>query len=196
VSFAAVSANAQSGIDIFAGAGTATDSSSHSLIDTFNTGIPFESPKLGGTFGKFGAGIMLTPYLGVNGEADLRLSQGAYAGLNYRPTFYDFNAVFLPFGRHGRITPELEAGLGGMNMRFFYPQSYCDSFAGCSSSNSYVESSNHLQVHLSAGIRFYVTSHFFIRPQIDAHYVNNLFQFGNAWVPEYGAAIGYTFGER
>lgn len=189
-------ANAQSGIDIFAGAGTATDTSSHSLIDTFSTGNPFTSPSLGGTFGKFGAGIMLNPYLGVNGEADLRLSQGAYAGLNYRPTLYDFNAVFLPTGRHSRVVPELQAGLGGMNMRFFYPSSYCDAFAGCSSSNNYIESSNHFQVHLSAGVRFYVTQHLFIKPQVDAHYVNNLFQFGSNWIPEYSGVIGWTFGER
>ena len=46
---------------------------------------------------------------------------------------------------------------------------------------------------LAAGIRFYVTPHFFIRPQIDAHWVNNFYQFGSNWVPEYGAAVGWSF---
>ena len=190
------SAHAQSGLDVFFGVGTATDSSSGQLIDTFNTGNPFTSPSLGGTFGKAGGDIMLTPHFGVGAETDFRFSQGNYAGLTYRPVFYDFNAIWAPTFRFKRVVPELQAGLGGANLKFYYPQSYCDAFAGCSSSNSFIESSNHFQVHLEAGIRFYVTPHIFIRPQVDAHYVNNFFQFGDNWVPEYGASIGWSFGEH
>ena len=190
-------AQAQSGLDVFIGAGTAIDSSSNQLVDTYGTGNPFTTPKLGGTFGKFGSDVMFSPHFGVNGEADFRLSQGSYAGLNYRPTFYDFNGLYAPLGgKSRRIVPEIQAGLGGANLKFYYPQSYCDAFAGCSSSNNFLESSNHLQVHLAAGIRFYVTPHLFVRPQVDAHYVNNFFQFGSNWVPEYGASIGWSFGEH
>ncbi len=190
-------AQGQSGVDAFFGLGTATDSSSGQLIDTFSTGVPFTSPRLGGTFGKAGADILLTPHFGVGAETDFRFSQGSFAGLTYRPTFYDFNAIWLPTAyRFKRIVPELQAGVGGVNMKFYYPQSYCDAFAGCSTSNSFVESSNHLQVHLEAGIRFFVTPHLFIRPQVDAHYVNNFFQFGDNWVPEYGASVGWSFGEH
>lgn len=195
-SVTAGSAHAQSDLSVFFGVGTANDSSSGQLIDTFNTGNPFTSPRLGGTFGKAGADIMLTPHLGVGAETDFRFSQGSYAGLTYRPVFYDFNAIWIPTFRFKRVVPELQAGLGGANLKFYYPQSYCDAFAGCSSSNSFIESSNHLQVHLEAGIRFYVTPHIFVRPQIDAHYVNNFFQFGDNWVPEYGASIGWSFGEH
>jgi hypothetical protein len=39
--------------------------------------------------------------------------------------------------------PEFQAGLGGVNLKFYYSQQYCDIFAGCSTSNSYLESSNH-----------------------------------------------------
>lgn len=195
--FGLTAAHAQSGLDVFFGVGTATDSSSKSLIDTFGTGNLFTTPKMGGTFGKAGATIMLTPVLGVNGETDFRFSQGAYAGLTYRPIFYDFNAVIHPLGgKSKRIVPEFQAGLGGTNLKFYYSSSYCDIFAGCSSSNQYVEGSNHFQVHLAGGIRFYVTPHIFIRPQIDAHYVNNFFQFGSSWVPEYDASLGWSFGER
>ncbi len=193
---AAASAHAQSDLSVFFGVGTATDNSSGQLIDTFNTGNPFTSPRLGGTFGKAGGDIMLTSHFGVGAETDFRFSQGSYAGLAYRPVFYDFNAIWVPTFRFKRVVPELQAGLGGANLKFYYPQSYCDAFAGCSSSNSFIESSNHLQVHLEAGIRFYVTPHVFIRPQIDAHYVNNFFQFGDNWVPEYGASIGWSFGEH
>ncbi len=191
-------AHAQAGPDIFFGVGTMTDNTSNNLIDTFGTGNPFKTPALGGTFGKAGADFMLTPYLGIGGETDFRFSQAAYAGLTYRPMFYDFNAIFAPTARRfKRIVPELQAGIGGVNLKYYAPStSYCDQFAGCSSSNAFVESSNHFQLHLAAGIRFYATPHLFIEPQVDAHYVNNFFQFGNNWVPEYSASVGWSFGEH
>ncbi len=192
--FGASSINAQVGPDIFFGVGTATASSNGQSIDTFGDGTLYNTPKLSGAFGKVGADIMIKPHFGVGGETDWRFSQGGYAGLNYRPTFYDFNGIWAPtFSRFKRVVPEFQAGLGGVNMKFYYPSSYCDSFAGCSSSNQYIESSNHFQIHLEAGVRFYVTQHVFVRPQVDAHWVNNFFQFGSNWVPEYGASIGWSF---
>ncbi len=190
-------ANAQSGVDAFFGVGTASAPSSKKLSDTYGDGTLYGAPRLGGTFGKAGADFLFSPHFGINGETDFRFSQGSYAGLTYRPTFYDFNAVWLPFGNHfKRIVPEFQAGLGGANLKFYYPNSYCDAFAGCSSSNQYIESSNHFQVHFAAGVRVYVTPHLFIRPQIDAHWVNNFYQFGSNWVPEYGAAVGWSFGSH
>ena len=191
-------AHAQNGLDVFFGLGTATDSASTALIDPLGTGTYTSTPRLGGTFGKVGADFMFTPHFGVGGETDFRFSQGNYtSGITYRPNFYDFNFIYMPTARRfKRVVPELQAGLGGANLRFYYPNSYCDSLSGCSSSNTFLESSNHLQVHLEAGVRFYVTPHIFVRPQVDAHYVNNLFQFGSNWVPEYGGSVGWTFGER
>lgn len=190
-------ANAQAGIDVFAGAGTAMDSSSSQSFDTFGTGNPFTTPRLAGTFGKFGADIMFKPWIGVSGETDFRFSQGAYLGLTYRPLFYDFNAVLMPTAhKFKRVVPEFQVGIGGTKVSFYENQSYCDILVGCSSSNSQIESSSHFQTHLEAGIRFYATSHLFIRPQIDAHYVDNFYQFGSNWVPEYGASLGWSFGEH
>ncbi len=191
-----ITANAQS-FDAFFGVGTATDSSSNSLLDTFGTGNPYTTPKLGGTFGKAGVDFFFKPQFGVNAETDFRFSQGSYAGLTYRPTFYDFNFVWKPAAaRFHRIAPVFEAGLGGMNLKFYQASTTCDALAGCASSTQYLEGSNHFQVHMSAGIRMYATHHIFFQPQVDAHYVNNLFQFGSNWVPEYGASVGYSFGER
>jgi hypothetical protein len=188
-------AHAQEGPDVFFGVGSASAPSSNQLIDTFGDGNLYRTPSLGGTFGKVGADIMITPHFGIGGETDFRFSQGAYAGLNYRPVFYDFNGIYAPTLNHfKRIVPEFQAGLGGVNMKFYYNNAYCDQFAGCQSNNQYVESSNHFQVHLSAGLRVYVTSHIFVRPQVDAHWVNNFFQFGSDWVPEYGGSIGWSFG--
>ena len=190
-------AQAQSGLDVYFGAGTATDSSSGQRIDTFGTGTPFTTPSMAGTFGKVGADYMLKPWIGVGAETDFRFSQGAYAGLSYRPLFYDFNAIWTPTAHKlKRVVPELQAGIGGTHISFYQNASFCDAFAGCSSSNQFVESSNHFQTHLEAGVRLYATQHLFIRPQVDAHYVNNFFQFGSNWVPEYGGSIGWSFGER
>ncbi len=189
-----IPAHAQLAPDVFFGVGTASTSSSGQTLNTYGDGTLYGTPRLGGTFGKIGADIMITPHFGIGGETDLRFSQGDYAGLKYRPTFYDFNAIWAPTGRRlKRVVPELQAGIGGVNLSFYQPASYCDSFVGCSSSNQYVESSNHFQLHLEAGVRMYVTSHLFVRPQVDAHYVNNFFQFGSNWVPEYGASIGWSF---
>jgi hypothetical protein len=133
-------AHAQAGPDVFFGVGTMTDDSSKMAIDTFGTGNPFTSPRLGGTFGKAGADIMITPYLGFGGEADFRLAQGAYAGLGYRPTFYDFNAIFAPTARRfKRVVPELQAGVGAVNLKFYSPSAtFCDQFAGCSTSSTFL----------------------------------------------------------
>ena len=189
-------ANAQDGLDVYFGVGTATADSSNTLSDTFGNGNIFVTPKMGGAFGKAGADIMFTPHFGIGAEADFRFKQGAYAGLNYRPSFYDINGVWHPFATSKRVIPEFQAGLGVANLKFFYPQAFCDVFAGCNSSNTFLESSNHFQTHLSAAVRFYATHHVFFRPQFDARWVNNFFQFGSSWVPEYSASVGYSFGER
>ena len=191
-------AHAQSGLDVYFGVGTSRVGASGNLIDPLSTGILSPTNSMAGAFGKVGADFMITPRLGVGGETDFRFSQGTYStNIKYRPTFYDFNVIYLPTAhRFKRIVPELQAGLGGANLSFYYPQAYCDSLAGCSTSNTYLESSNHFQVHLEAGLRIYATPHLFIRPQVDAHYVNNFFQFGSDWVPQYGASVGWSFGER
>lgn len=181
-------------VDAYFGFGTAMASSNNVPTDTFADGVIYYPPRMGGSFLYFGGDFMFSPHLGVGVETSFRTTQGSYAGLNYKPTFYDFNAVYHPMGGNKRIVPELQAGIGGVNLKFYYNQQYCDTFAGCSTSNTYLESSNHFQVHLMAGINFYVKGGFFVRPQVDIRYVNNFFQFGTNWVPEYGAVVGYSFG--
>lgn len=193
---AATFANAQAGLDVFAGVGTASDSSSNQQLNTFGTGN-FTTPSMAGVFGKFGADVMFKPWIGVGGETDFRFAQGAYTGLSYRPFFYDFNAILMPTGRKFKyVVPEFQVGIGGTKLSFYENSSYCNILSGCSSSSATVASSNHFQTHLAAGIRFYANQHLFIEPKIDAHYVNNFFQFGSNWVPEYSASVGWSFGER
>ena len=193
--FAAL-ASAQS-VDAFIGLGTAMAPSSNVGTDTFGTGTIFYPPRLGGLFAKTGATFMVTPHFGVGGELSWRPSRGNYDGLDYRPLFYDFNAVWHPIAsRERRLVPELQAGLGGMNMRFYETQQLCDNFAGCSTASAFIESSNHFQAHFGAGLKVYFHKGFYLKPQADVHYVHNLFQFGTSWVPEVGGVIGYTFGGR
>jgi hypothetical protein len=192
---AAVSmAHAQAGpVFAYFGAGSAYASSNGQQIDTFGDGNLYNTPKLGGTFLDFGAGIMLTDHYGVGGQLSWRATQGNYAGLKYRPLFYDFDGIWQPF-KSKRITPELRAGIGGVSVRYYYNSQYCDQFAGCSTSNQYLESSRHFQVNFAAAARVHITPHVFLRPAIDVHYVNNFFQFGSNWVPEYTLSVGYAFG--
>lgn len=190
IALTATGAYAQSNLGVYFGVGTMTNSSAGPLPNPF-TGTTFDGPKLGGTFGKVGADILLSHGFGVGGETDFRFGQAAYGPLNYHPTFWDFNGIWAP-GK-GRIEPELQAGLGGVNIKFYYPSSYCDAFAGCSSANQFLESSNHFQVHFGAGVRIYATPHIFIRPQVDLHWVHNFFQFGSNLAPEYSVAVGWSF---
>jgi hypothetical protein len=91
--------------------------------------------------------------------------------------------------------PEFQAGFGGASLRFYNAsQPYYDLRTGKIS--TYTGSSNHLQLHLAAGLRFFIKPHLFIRPQVDYHWVRNLAEdqlgFGSNSVPEYTVAIGYS----
>ena len=50
------------------------------------------------------------------------------------------------------------------------------------------------RVHFAVAARIYATPHIFFRPAVDVHWVNNFFQFGSNWVPEYTMGLGYSFG--
>jgi len=180
-------------ISAYYSVGTATDSSSNQQIDTFGTGIPFTTPKMGGLTSDIGGLFMFSKYLGASADFSWRDTSAAYAGLNYRPFFYNFDAVYEPL-KTKRFVPELRAGLGGMNLSYSYNSTACDAFVGCSSSTQPVESSHHFQVDMQAAARIYFTNHLFLRPAVEAHYVNNFFQFGSNWVPSASIGIGYTFG--
>ena len=178
----------QQSVDMFAGVGTAVDS--NRIIKEFN-GTTTTTPGVAGLFGKVGADVMLTPHVGVGIEADVRFNEAQYAGLKVRPMFSDANLIYLPTTKHW-IVPEFEGGLGVSKLQFYAPTTYCSNLSGCSA----VASSNHIQAHMSLGFRLYATKHLFLRPQVDVRYVNNFFQYGSDWVPEYGAALGWSFNNR
>lgn len=196
-------ANAQ-GLNPYFGLGTGTNSAGTStgcppgqLFDNFNAACE-PAPSIGGVFGIVGLDFMILPHLGVNGEYAFRFAQAPYlplGGLNFRPAFYDFNAVWAPLGGE-RIVPVVEGGFGGARVALYQTQTV--SVTGITTTSSTAAgSANHFQEHFAVGVKLYITSKIFIKPQFDFHYVPHLTdQFGRDWVPQYTASVGYTFGER
>ena len=197
-------ANAQ-GVSAYFGLGSAFDSSatqggcpSGQVPDPIginqNPGTCTPVNGIGGVFGVFGADFMIKPHFGINGEYAFRFAQSNYMpseGLNVRPAFYDFNAVYQPSSGDKRIVPVLEAGIGGAKLSLYLSQGQGSVF----SSNSLIDTSNHFQLHAAAGVKIYVKSDIFIKPQFDYHWVDNLTdQYGRTSVPEFTISIGYTFG--
>jgi hypothetical protein len=195
------------GVSAYFGVGSAFDSAATSsgcpakqISDPFNASGPPAScvagPTMGGVFGVFGADFMITPHLGFNGEYTFRFAQANYLsseGLTLRPNFYDFNAVYQPSSGDKRIVPVLEGGIGGAKMSFYLSQSAGTLFT----QSQFFVSSNHFQVHGGAGVKLYVKSDLFIKPQFDIHYVPNLTnQYGRNVVPEVTISVGYTFGRQ
>jgi hypothetical protein len=199
------------GVSPYFGLGTATDSAgttnnstavcpAGNLFDDF-TGVCEPGPTMGGVFGVFGADFMFRPHFGVNGEYSFRFAQAPYlpdAGLNMRPGFYDFNAVWEPIsGSDKRIVPVLEGGVGGARVALYVTQQCTITGINCTSSSPAGINANHFQVHAAAGVKLYVKGNLFIKPQFDFHYVTNFTdQFGRNWVPQYTVSVGYTFGQR
>jgi hypothetical protein len=189
------------GVSPYFGLGSAWDSAattpgcpSHQIADPFNGNTCAPAQTMGGVFGVLGVDFMLTPHVGFNGEYTFRFAQQGYLpseGLNIRPAFYDFNAVIQPFSGEKRVVPVIEGGIGGAKMSFYASQSTGSFF----NQSLFIASSNHFQVHGAFGVKLYVKSDIFIKPQFDVHYVNNLTdQYGRNTVPEFTISIGYTFG--
>ena len=184
--------SAQSRIDVYFGMGTARTSPQAA---TDSSGNPVTAPSLGGVFGTVGGGVFLKPSFGVGAQVSWRFAKADFptlgTTLGYRPVFYDFNGIWTPLSAK-RVMPEFQAGFGGVSLRLYDPtQQYFDYSTG--RYTSFIGSSNHLQLHVAAGLRYFIKPHLFIRPQIDFHWVRNLNnELGTNSVPEYTIAIGYS----
>lgn len=146
----------------------------------------------GGLTPSFSADFLLKHNLGVGAEFSWRGSKATYQPLTvdvqYRPFFYDFNGVWAPRITRS-ISPELMAGIGGENTRFYVAPS-------CGTNCQNYVTSNHFLTHLGGGVRFYFARNFFVRPEAHFYYVHNNNQFSSPYATRYGASIGYTFGGR
>lgn len=182
------------------GVGTTNNSTAVCPAGLLFDGVICEpGPTMGGLFGVVGADFMFRPHLGVNAEYSFRFAQSPFlplAGLNFRPSFYDLNAVYQPFSGKRRIVPILEGGIGIAKVSLYFNQQACVA-TNCTNSSSIFGSSNHFQLHGAAGVKIYVKGRLFIKPQFDLHWARQLNQeFARNTVPEYTVAVGYTFGGR
>ncbi|MBV9771191.1 MAG: outer membrane beta-barrel protein [Bryobacterales bacterium] len=202
-------ANAQTAFDVNLGFGGAWDSANGGGIDNAASLNAFGSctpgaadincqslPSLSGFFLGFGGDLMLYKHFGVGFEANLQPSRQNYGPLESRQIFYDVNGIYAPISVK-RASLQFEGGIGGARTSFAYSQSGCVGTAVCTTSTEPVGSASHFQVHVGVGVQIFLTSHIFVRPEFDFHYVPGLTnQFGSDAVPEGLVWVGYSFGER
>jgi hypothetical protein len=212
-------AAAQSTFDFNMGFGAVQDKSSSSGIDENPvSGIFFscqqstdptciKTSNLSGFMLGFGGNLMLWKHFGVGANVSFQLPQQTYAvfqqqnvstqtpgiSIKTRMTLYDFDGIVQPY-RSKKLGLQFIGGIGGANLKFYEAESATDVLSGSSNVSEYFESANHFQVHGGVGVQLYVTDHFFLRPQFDAYYVNNLNQFGSKLVTQEAVWVGYSFG--
>lgn len=143
----------------------------------------------GGTYPGFSGNFLLFHNFGVGAELFWKATQTSYAGqgFNYRPIYYNFNAVYSPrLARH--VYAELVGGIGALSTRF-----YTGTFCGIYSCTNY-QSSNHFDADFGGGLKFYPSGGFFVRPEARIYLIHNNLEFSSNHVARYGVSIGYTFG--
>lgn len=126
-------------------------------------------------------------YLGIGGEVAWRANQNVNIFFQpYRPIFYDFNFVAAPpLGKHAQAN--LQAGIGGLDIRFYQPVFTCN-FFGCTNFSS----SQHFSTHVGAGVRLYVWHNVFLEPQANFYYINNNVEFASNRAQRYTVVLGYS----
>ena len=146
----------------------------------------------GGVYPVLGADLLIWHNLGVGGQVSWRATRGLYQDvLDYRPIFYDFDAVYAR--KAGRVGFALMGGIGAESTRFY--QDSCVSFNPSTGQCSNFVSSNHFLTHLGGALRLYVTPSVYLAPEIHYYYVRNNVDFTSPNVTRYSLNIGYTFGK-
>jgi hypothetical protein len=148
----------------------------------------------GGLTPSVGADFLIRHNFGVGAEFSWRGSKATYQPLTfaipYRPFFYDFNAIWLPrLSVSNRVAPELMAGIGGENTRFYVAPS-------CGTNCQNYATSNHFLGHFGGGLRLYMTHNLFVRPEAHVYLIHNNNEFSSPYATRFGASIGYTLGGR
>jgi len=144
----------------------------------------------GGAYTGISGDVQAFHHIGLGGEIFWRASQAQNyngQGFNYRPIFWNFNAVYAPkIASHTYL--ELVGGIGALDTHY-YTGTYCGYYS-CSTYSSV----NHFDGDFGAGIKFYPHGGWFIRPEARFYLINNNWDFSSNYTTRYGASIGYTFG--
>ncbi len=150
------------------------------------------APLGGGVFPEVGGDVIFFHGIGVGADVSWRGSQNNFNGTYYRPLYYDFNAVWQPWGFTAitpfHMTPVLEAGIGAQSLRVYQGYYNCSFFGGCSD----YQSSNHFVGHFAVMVKFYITHRIFIAPQAQLFWIRHDTEFGASTSHLYGFVLGYT----
>jgi len=150
----------------------------------------------GGAYPGVSGDVLFWHNLGVGAEVFWRASSAGCApslcgfdsGITYRPVLYNFNAVYSPkLASHTYL--ELVGGLGALDTHY----SACTLSGSSCGGSQLISSSNHFDVDLGGGIKFYVKGGFFVRPEARFYWINNNTDFSSDHTTRVGASIGYTF---
>jgi hypothetical protein len=146
----------------------------------------------GGAYPGVSGDVLFWHNLGVGAEVFWRASQGGGAyqnelGVNYRPIFYNFNAVYSPkLASHAYL--ELVGGVGALSTHLYE----CND-CGIAGGAQEVASSSHFDADFGGGLKLYLTKGFFVRPEARVYLINNNTNFAGSHATRVGASIGYTF---
>lgn len=148
----------------------------------------------GGFYPTISGDVLFYHHLGVGGEISWRGSKNVYpttlGPFPYRPVMFDIGAVYAPPLPFHFVQPQLEAGIGAEDIRF-YSSSFCNPYTG-----SCYASSKHFMGRLGVGLKFYVFGNFFVRPQFAVYLIHNNVEFSSTHATQVGIAIGYTLGSH
>ncbi len=158
-----------------------------------NCGNPYAPQSLtGGAYPGFSGDVLFWHNLGFGGEVFWRgTSSQNYlnlvepdSGINFRPVFYNFNAVYS-----AKVAPhvavELVAGIGGADTHF--------SESSILGNSGVLSTSNHLDGDFGGGVKLYVYHGVFIRPEGRYYIIHNETNYSANHAERVGASIGYTF---
>jgi hypothetical protein len=144
----------------------------------------------GGFYSTISGDVLFFHNLGVGAEVSWRGSRNYYQGnvsLPYRPVLFDVDAVYAPSLPFHKIQPQLSAGIGVEDVRFYVYNPFLYS--------NYV-TSKHFMGHLGLGLKFYAFGNFFVRPEVDLYLVHNNVEFSSMRATRVGISIGYTLGSH
>ena len=182
--FLATLARAQQ-VDVAVGAGILLSTKNRNASQAF---LP--PPEKGGLYPSFSFDRIFKNHYGYSAELATAYTQQSYNGFqDYRPIFYDVNAVFAPHLRN-RMDADFMAGVGGERVLFYSPSGNCNFAVGCTTHLD----ANHLLFHIGADVRYSVWKHFFVRPEAHLYHIVNNVEFHSDNVLRVGGSIGYTFG--
>ena len=151
----------------------------------------------GGAYPGFSGDVLFWHNLGFGAEVFWRGTAGQnylYSvegpGVNFRPVFYNFNAVYAAkLAPH--IALELVGGIGALDTHF----SACNLTSGssCIGGSTEFATSNHFDADFGGGLKLYAHGGFFIRPEARFYVIHNETDYSSNHATRVGASIGYTF---